>query len=228
MKNYNLRVVAAALLLAAAVFIVGFIAVKHNQNDRQKDDISTTSSVTSAVDASEEVTEDTTENTDDVPENTPAVSDENYTAPSGSGATNATLYIRAGGSYKTVQTSFSGDKNVRNLLGAIARETNWNLDAQNISVSDNKIVISWSKDSSLYSGIPSSQSKTYYVATQDNLDRMILESVKSTLQNNLGSSYKVYYTAPDGGNLVLPDTQVTIPASSEYTSYSDYEPFFPG
>ena len=50
----------------------------------------------------------------------------------------------------------------------------------------------------------------------------ILDSVKTTIIENLGLSYSVYYAGPHGEDLELPEVGVTIPRDEPFSSFWDY------
>lgn len=110
------------------------------------------------------------------------------------------------------------------LLSAMASETGWNLSTNGISSNSNTVFINWGSSSSLYTGAGRTSTNTYYCSDQETLDALILDSVKKTLQQNLGVSY-VYYSDPNGEDLVLSDVNATIDSKHPYTSFDDYQEF---
>ncbi len=133
-----------------------------------------------------------------------------------------TLFIWNVDTYKTVQWKYRDTLTVRKLLEGLAHETNWDLSVADVKLDDQNVTILWSEDSSLYQGVPKRQNKEYLVFNQKDLDAAILDSVKTTIVENLGPSYSVFYANARGEDLVLPEVDITIPANDAFYSFWDY------
>lgn len=133
-----------------------------------------------------------------------------------------TLFIWNIDSWKTVQWKYRDNLTVQKLLEGLAYVTNWDLSTADVKIEKEKVTIRWSKMSSLYTGLPAKQAKDYMVFSQEDLDAVILDSIKQTITENLGPSYSIYYAASDGTDLVLPNVDTTIPAAYPYTAFGDY------
>ena len=133
-----------------------------------------------------------------------------------------TLFIWNVDTYKTVQWRYRDNLTVQKLLEGLAHETNWELSTAAIKLRDQSCTIWWADSSSLFTGLPKQQNKEYIVFDRKDLDAAILDSVKTTITENLGLSYSVCYAGPNGGDLVLPGVNVTIPKDEPFSSYWDY------
>lgn len=133
-----------------------------------------------------------------------------------------TLYIWNVDSWKTVQYKYRDTLTVQKLLEGLSYVTNWNLSTSAIKLRDQKCAIWWSGTCSLYTGFPKKQAKEYIVFDRKDLDAAILDSVKKTIEENLGLSYTIYYGSADGGDLRLSDQGITIPVDEPYSSFWDY------
>lgn len=138
-----------------------------------------------------------------------------------------TLYIGHGDAFKEVPFTLDNGLDTEGILEALSNETNWNLSVSNIQVSDKgSIKICWSKGSSLYTGIPKDQKMEFFVAKQEDLDAMILDSVKKSILEN-EKNKNIYYSDEQGNTLKLPDTFVEIPAEKPYSNFNDYMEYEP-
>ncbi|MBO4382740.1 MAG: hypothetical protein J5847_01465 [Clostridia bacterium] len=133
-----------------------------------------------------------------------------------------TLFIWNVDTYKQVTWKYRDTLTVQKLLEGLQHETNWDLSTAAVKLNDQKVTIWWSDRSSLYTGLPKQQNKEYLVFNRKDLDAAILDSVKTTLTENLGLSYTVCYAGPNGGDLTLPEVGVTIPADDPFSSFWDY------
>lgn len=149
---------------------------------------------------------------------------EYYTPPlvKNPGNHTVTLFIWNVDTYKTVQWKYRDTLTVRKLLEGIQHETNWDLSVADVKLSDQDVTIQWSESSSLYKGLPKQQNREYMVFNRKDLDAAILDSVKTTIVENLGLSYSVFYADPRGGDLTLPEVGVTIPSDEPFSSFWDY------
>ena len=133
-----------------------------------------------------------------------------------------TLFIWNVDTYKQVTWKYRDTLTVQKLLEGLQHETNWDLSTAAVKYDDQDVTIRWSDRSSLYRGLPKQQNKEYLVFNRRDLDAAILDSVKTTITENLGFSYTVYYAGPNGGDLTLPEVGVTIPADDPFSSFWDY------
>lgn len=101
-----------------------------------------------------------------------------------------------------------------NLLVALAKETDWNLDlASAVTTRDvaGKTVanIAFAKDSGLYTEPPQNQKDAYHVYDREDWIYTLLNSVSETFRANGYDG--VSFTAPDGGKLVLDNNFYLMP-----------------
>lgn len=138
-----------------------------------------------------------------------------------------TLYIGYGDGYREIPFKSENGLSTESILENISRETGWNLDTEKTEVSDEgNVKILWSGKSSLFTGIPKEQKTEFFVAKQEDLDAMILDSVKKTVLEN-EKIKKIYYADSEGKDLKLPDTYVEIPADKPYSTFTDYMDYAP-
>ncbi|MBP5272333.1 MAG: hypothetical protein ILO43_05145 [Clostridia bacterium] len=133
-----------------------------------------------------------------------------------------TLFIWHVDSWKTVQWHYRDTLTVAKLLDGLQHETNWNLSTSAIKLDTMKCTIWWNEKSSLYTGFPAKQNKEYIVFELKDLYATILDSVKKTINENLGPSYSIHYANTNGGDLVLKDVGVRIPVKEPFSSFWDY------
>lgn len=138
-------------------------------------------------------------------------------------STSAAVYIGILGQTMTEYECQSSDNMTPEmLLSTIAGLTGWNLDlADEVKVEENKITVCFAKTSSLFVGLPESQSEEFEVYDGEELTRTILDSVQFTLQNNYETSYDIYYCMEGGQPLELPLIGKTIPADEPYNGLDE-------
>ena len=144
------------------------------------------------------------------------------TSTSSQNSRSATLYIGMNGQFKEYPLETKEDITYYTLVGAIAELTGWNLDLESAVEGNGKIVISFADTSSLFVGLPKEQKEEFQVKDAGELDQPILDSVQKTIQEWVGTEdgkAEVYFTAADGGDLVLKDIGVTISADDPYTGF---------
>ena len=140
---------------------------------------------------------------------------------------NGILYIGHDDGFKEVPFTLENGLDTEGILKALSNETNWNLKVSDIQLSDKgSIKICWSKSSSLYTGIPEEQKMEFFVAKQEDLDAMILDSVKKTILEN-EKKKNIYYSDEKGNTLKLPNTYVEIPIDKPYSNFNDYMEYEP-
>ena len=113
------------------------------------------------------------------------------------------------------------------VLKAMASLTDWTLDVSTpIELDENGIRVTFSSESSLFSGPPLEQKEEFFVYDAYQLDQMILDSVKKTLQcwaREMGhtdsDTIDVWFYGPDGGDLVLENIGITISSQNPYGEF---------
>lgn len=145
-------------------------------------------------------------------------------APNGKEVT-ATLYIGYEGKFKEYPHQFKGSPTPDQLIKAIADETGWNLTLADITTSGKGgITVSFSKESALFTGPPNPQKDEFHTYDVTQLDRTILDSIQKTLQKNFVSNLgdpnnlNIYFSMEGDKALELPNTDVTIPMESPYST----------
>ena len=144
------------------------------------------------------------------------------TSTSSQNSRSATLYIGMNGQFKEYPMETKEDITYYTLVGAIAELTGWNLDLESAVEGNGKIVISFADTSSLFVGPPEEQKEEFRVLDAGQLDQTILDSIQKTIQEWVGTEdgeAEVYFTAADGGDLVLSGIGVTISADEPYTGF---------
>ena len=134
----------------------------------------------------------------------------------------AELYIGMNGEFQTYPLEVNGEITPEILIQGIAHLTGWNLDVESAVEGNGKVVVSFAETSSLYAGPPEEQEEGFQVLDAGQLDQTILDSVQKTIQEWIGTedgAAEVYFTAPDGGDLVLEGIGVTISADTPYTGF---------
>ena len=152
---------------------------------------------------------------------------------SGSGASsseqevqNVNLYIGMDGAFQEYPLEVKGEVTPEILIEGIAQLTGWNLDVVSAVEGNGKIVVSFAETSSLYVGPPEEQKEGFQVLDAGQLDQTILDSIQKTIQEWIGTedgAAEVYFTAADGGNLVLEGVGVTISADEPYAGFPTQE-----
>lgn len=137
-------------------------------------------------------------------------------------AQSATLYIGMNGEFKEYPLETKDEVNYYTLVSGIAELTGWNLDLESAVEGNGKIVISFADTCSLFVGPPEEQKEEFRVLDAGQLDQTILDSIQKTIQEWVGTEdgkAEVYFTAADGGDLVLSGIGVTISADEPYTGF---------
>lgn len=135
---------------------------------------------------------------------------------------NVNLYIGMNGEFQEYPLEVKGEITPEILIESIAQLTGWNLDVVSAVEGNGKIVVSFAETSALYTGPSEDQKEGFHVLDAGQLDQTILDSVQKTLQEWVGTedgTVEVYFTAPDGGDLVLEGIGVTISADQPYTGF---------
>ncbi len=103
------------------------------------------------------------------------------------------------------------------LLAIIAELTGWNLTlSQPVSVSPGSFTISFSKDSSIYTGAVDSSKTDFAITDRKQLVTTILDSIVANMNRAYNESLTIYFTAADGSDITVPEGNITIPASEPY------------
>ena len=126
------------------------------------------------------------------------------------------------GEFKEYPLEAKEEVNYYTLVAGIAELTGWNLDLESAVEGNGKIVISFADTCSLFVGPPEEQKEEFRVLDAGQLDQTILDSIQKTIQEWVGTEdgqAEVYFTAADGGDLVLSGIGVTISADEPYTGF---------
>ena len=132
------------------------------------------------------------------------------------------LYIGMNGSFQEYPQEIAGEITPETIIQSMAELTGWNLDVVSAVEGNGKIVVSFAETSALYVGPPQEQKEEFQVLDAGQLDQTILDSIHKTLQEWVGTedgTVEVYFTAADGGDLVLENIGVTISADEAYTAF---------
>ena len=143
-----------------------------------------------------------------------------------------TFYIGTGDTFIEYPAAYHGSEDptdipAKAVLKAMASLTDWNLDVSTpIELDENGIRVTFSSESSLFSGPPLEQKEEFFVYDAYQLDQMILDSVKKTLQcwaREMGhtdsDTIDVWFYGPDGGDLVLENIGITISSQNPYGEF---------
>lgn len=132
------------------------------------------------------------------------------------------LYIGMDGDFYVYPQEITGEVTPESIIQSMAELTGWNLDVVSAVEGNGKIVVSFAETSALYVGPPQEQKEEFQVLDAGQLDQTILDSIQRTLEKWVGTedgTVEVYFTAADGGDLVLEGIGVTIPADQPYTGF---------
>ena len=132
------------------------------------------------------------------------------------------LYIGMNGDFYVYPQEIAGEVTPEAIIQSMAELTGWNLDVVSAVEGNGKIVVSFAQTSALYVGPPQEQKEEFQVLDAGQLDQTILDSIQKTLQEWVGTedgTAEVYFTAADGGDLVLEGIGVTISADEPYTGF---------
>lgn len=101
------------------------------------------------------------------------------------------------------EVPYDGENTPEALIAALAEETGWNLTLANpvtTGPDENSLAVAFAADSAIYTAPPENQKDDYHVFDAEDLIYHVLNSTAETLLQNLQID-RVYFTAPDGGNL---------------------------
>lgn len=136
------------------------------------------------------------------------------------------LYIGRDGDFFVYPQQITGEVTPESIIQSMAELTGWNLDVVSAVEGNGKIVVSFADTSALYVGPPEEQKEEFRVLDAGQLDQTILDSIQRTFQKWIGTedgTVEIYYTAPDGGDLVLEGIGVTISAETPYDGFPAQE-----
>ena len=112
----------------------------------------------------------------------------------------------------------SNNPDADDLIAILADHTGWNLTLSNpVSVSPGSFYISFAKESSVYTGAASAESE-FAIADQKELVTTILDSIVANMNNAYSEELTIYFTAADGGDIVVPGTDMVISSSEAYSA----------
>lgn len=104
------------------------------------------------------------------------------------------------------------------LIAIIADHTGWNLTLSDpVYVSPGSFSIAFSEESSLYTGAASANAE-FAIADQKKLVTTILDSITANLNNAYKETLTIYFTAADGGDIIVPGTDMVISATEPYSA----------
>lgn len=140
-----------------------------------------------------------------------------------------TIYIGMDGEFSEYPVDYAGEQTetgqvpAAEVLSAMAELTGWNLDlSDEVFTGRGGITVTFAATCTLLTGDPKQETQTEAVQQ----DQMVLDSVKRTLQcwavdPELGDpdSVDVWFCGPDGGDLVLAGSGVTISSTEPYGEF---------
>lgn len=132
------------------------------------------------------------------------------------------LYIGMNGDFQEYPIELDGEVTPETIIQSMAELTGWNLDVVSAVEGNGKIVVTFAETSALFVGPPEQQKEDFQVLDAGQLDQTILDSIHKTLQEWVGTedgTAEVYFTAADGGDLVLEGIGVTISADEPYAGF---------
>lgn len=133
----------------------------------------------------------------------PVYAEEAVSHESGAGTAQSTLVI--GREDHTVKVPCTAELDPEALIAALAEETGWDLTlsaSPTLDEDSNSVTVAFAEGSAIYAEPPEQQKDDYHVYDAQDLIYTVLNSVASTLYQNLEYSY-VYFSAPDGGPIEL-------------------------
>lgn len=147
-----------------------------------------------------------------------------------SGKYEATLFIGTQGNFVEYTAEYDTEPTPDMLIESIAEKTGWNLTLEEpVSVGKSYSVV-FSKESALYVGPPDPQNEEFFVYDSTQLCDTILDSTLQTLQYNAfvhdgttsvdTTALDIYFLAPDGNALDLPDAGITLSLNEPYKGSS--------
>ena len=145
-------------------------------------------------------------------------------------AASVTIYVGTDGEYAEFPVEYTGERletgqvPVTEVLSAMAKITGWNLDlADQIYSGKGGITVTFADTCTLLTADVSEEGDQAETAQRDQL---VLDSVKKTLQcwavdPDLGDpdAVAVWFCGPDGGDLVLAGTGITLSSTEPYTKF---------
>ena len=145
-------------------------------------------------------------------------------------AASVTIYVGTDGEYAEFPVEYTGERletgqvPVTEVLSAMAKITGWNLDlADQIYSGKGGITVTFADTCTLLTADVSEEGNQSETAQRDQL---VLDSVKKTLQcwavdPDLGDpdAVAVWFCGPDGGDLVLAGTGITLSSTEPYTKF---------
>lgn len=144
-------------------------------------------------------------------------------------AASVTIYVGTDGEYAEFPVEYTGEHTeigqvpAAEVLSAMAKITGWNLDlADQVYSGKGGITVTFADTCTLLSG--GADGENQEETTQR--DRMVLDSVKKTLQcwavdPDLGDpdTVDIWFCGPDGGDLVLAGTGITLSSTEPYKNF---------
>lgn len=104
------------------------------------------------------------------------------------------------------------------LIAIIADLTGWNLNlASPVSISPGSFTIYFAEDSSIYTGAVDSTKSDFAITDKKQLATTILDTIVENMNTAYNEELTIYFAAADGGDIVVPGTDMTISASEPYS-----------
>ena len=110
----------------------------------------------------------------------------------------------------------SSNPDANALIAILADYTGWNLTlSAPVYVSPGNFSISFSEESSIYSGAASAK-PDFSISDQKELVTTILDSIVANMNEAYHEELTIYFTAADGGDILVPGTDIVISSSEPY------------
>lgn len=104
------------------------------------------------------------------------------------------------------------------LIAILADHTGWNLTlAEPVYVSPGSFFISFAEESSIYTGAASANAD-FAISDQKELVTTILDSIVANMNSAYTGQLSIYFTAADGGDIIVPGTDMVISSSEAYSA----------
>lgn len=112
----------------------------------------------------------------------------------------------------------SNNPDADDLIAILADHTGWNLTLSDpVYVSPGSFYISFAEESSIYTGAASANGE-FAIADQKELAATILDSIVANMNNAYNEDLTIYFTAADGGDITVPNTDMVISSAEPYSA----------
>lgn len=135
---------------------------------------------------------------------------------------NIALFIGKEGDYGEYNYLYEANEQVTPdlLIEGIEDTTGWNLSlADNVEKNEDGYVIRFSKESVFYTGQDSDEENEFYIPTEEDFYKTVLDSIVETIRQyneDKEKSTQFYFGGPDDSDLVLKGINSTLPVSTAY------------